>query len=58
MGRNLGQAIYNGAGGSYTGIPGLSAGFSRERVFRSPHGGVVRDVKSTGDAVMTGDTAL
>lgn len=57
-GHNLGRAIYDGAAEPHTGMPGLTAGFSRERVLRSPHEGMVRHVKSIGDPVTAGDTVL
>ncbi len=57
-GHNLGRAIYNGAAEAHTGMPGLTAGFSRERVLRSPHGGLVRHAKSIGDPVVKGDRVL
>jgi xanthine dehydrogenase accessory factor len=57
-GHNLGRAIYDGAAEPHTGIPGLTAGYSRERVLRSPHEGRVRHVKSIGDTVAKGDTVL
>jgi len=57
-GHNLGRAIYDGAAEPHTGMPGLTAGFSRERVLRSPHGGIVRHVKSIGDRVAARDTIL
>jgi len=57
-GHNLGRVIYSGAAEPHTGIPGLTAGFSRERVLRSPHGGLVRHVKSIGHKVLAGDTVL
>ena len=57
-GHNLGRAIYDGIAEPHTGMPGLTTGFSRERVLRSPHGGMVRHVKSIGDPVTAGDTVL
>jgi xanthine dehydrogenase accessory factor len=57
-GHNLGRAIYNGAAEAHTGVPGLTAGFSRERVLRSPHAGMVRHVKAIGDRVAKGETVL
>jgi xanthine dehydrogenase accessory factor len=57
-GHNLGRAIYEGAAEAFTGMPGLTAGFSRERVLRSPHGGMVRHARSIGDKVGAGDTVL
>jgi xanthine dehydrogenase accessory factor len=57
-GHDLGRAIYVGAAEPHTGVPGLTAGFSRERVLRAPHGGMIRHVKSIGDPVTVGDTIL
>jgi xanthine dehydrogenase accessory factor len=57
-GHNLGRAIYNGATEPHTGVPGRTAGFSRERVLRSPHEGKVRHAKSLTDAITAGDTVL
>lgn len=57
-GHNLGRVIYKGTAEPYTGMPGLTAGFGRERVLRSPHEGSVRHVKSIGDEVNAGDTVL
>ncbi len=57
-GHNLGRAIYHGAAEPHTGMPGLTGGFGRERVLRSPHEGMVRHVKSIGDMVMKGETVL
>jgi xanthine dehydrogenase accessory factor len=57
-GHNLGRAMYNGAAEPHTGMPGLTAGYSRERVLRSPHAGIIRHVKSIGDRVIAGDTVL
>ncbi len=57
-GHDLGRAIYHGAAEPHTGVPGSTAGFTFERVLRSPHGGMVRHVKSFGDRVRSGDTVL
>ncbi len=57
-GHNLGRAIYKGAAEPHTGMPGLTAGFSRERVLRSPHEGMVRHAKFFGDEVRAGDVVL
>ena len=38
-GHNLGRVLYSGSAEPYTGMPGLTAGFARERVLRSPHEG-------------------
>jgi xanthine dehydrogenase accessory factor len=57
-GHNLGRVIYKGEAESYTGLPGVMAGYTRERVLRSPHAGTVRPVRSLGDRVSKGDTIL
>lgn len=57
-GHNLGRAIYEGAAEPHTGMPGLTAGFSRERVLRSPHEGMIRHVRFFGDEVNAGDVVL
>jgi xanthine dehydrogenase accessory factor len=57
-GSTLGQAIYKGAAQSYTGVPAMKGGFSWERVLRAPHAGMVRQVKSIGDHIHSGDTIL
>ena len=57
-GQNLGRAIYDGSAESHTGVPGLTAGLTWERVLRSPHKGLVRHVKSIGDQVAKGDIVL
>jgi xanthine dehydrogenase accessory factor len=41
-GHNLGRLLYSGSAEQYTGMPGLTAGFTRERVLRSPHEGSIR----------------
>jgi xanthine dehydrogenase accessory factor len=57
-GHNLGRVIYQGEAESYTGLPGTMAGYTSERVLRSPRAGVVRLVRTLGDSVSTGDTIL
>jgi xanthine dehydrogenase accessory factor len=57
-GPDLGQVIYKGETESYTGIPGVKAGYRWERVLRAPHAGTVRHLKSIGDPVKAGDTVL
>lgn len=57
-GQNLGRAIYDGAAEAHTGVPGLTAGLTWERVLRAPHKGLVRHVKSIGEAVAKGDIVL
>ncbi len=58
-GHNLGRAIYSGSAELYTGMPGLTAGFARERVLRSLHDGLVHHAgKSIGDPVKKGEIVL
>ncbi len=55
-GHDLGRVIYRGQAEPYTGVPGTTAGFTKERVLRSPHAGMVRPVKTIGDTVRKGET--
>jgi xanthine dehydrogenase accessory factor len=58
-GHNLGRVLYSGSAEPYTGMPGLTAGFARERVLRSPHEGSVRHAgKSIGDPVKKDEIVL
>ena len=57
-GHNLGRAIWDGSAEPFTGIPGSTAGFTVERVLRSPKAGVVRHVKHISEIVKKGDTIL
>ena len=58
-GHNLGRAIYAGSAEPYTGMPGLTAGFARERVLRSPHEGLVHHAgRSIGEQVKKGEIVL
>jgi xanthine dehydrogenase accessory factor len=57
-GHNLGKVIYHGEAEAFTGIPGVTAGYSRERVLRAPHAGMVRPVRAIGDVVERGETVL
>jgi len=57
-GRNLGRVIYDGTAEAYTGMPSIKSGFSWERVLRAPHAGMVRNAKSIGDSVKSGETVL
>lgn len=50
-GHNLGRVIYQGAAERNTGIPGIIAGFGKERVIYSPAAGVLRNIKKIGDIV-------
>ena len=57
-GHNLGRVILSGAAEPHTGVPGSVAGYTTERVLRSPRQGAVRHLKSIGDAVKKGDVVL
>jgi len=57
-GHNLGRVYYDGEAEAYTGTPGEMAGRTKERVLRSPRAGLVRTVKSIGDAVLKDDIIL
>ena len=58
-GHNLGRAIYEGATEPFTGMPGLTGGFSRERVLRAPCEGLVRHMgKVIGDPVKKDEVLL
>ena len=54
-GHDLGRAIYEGEAEAHTGMPGLTSGYARERVLRSPCAGIVRNVKAIGEVVKKGD---
>ena len=54
-GHNLGRVISKGAAEEDTGIPGVIAGFSAERVFRAPADGTLETVRQIGDPVQAGD---
>lgn len=55
-GHSLGRVIYEGEAIRNTGIPGVIAGFSKERVLHSPAAGVLRNVKKITDTVQKGET--
>lgn len=55
-GHSLGRVIYEGEAIRNTGIPGVIAGFSKERVLHSPAAGVMRNVKKITDTVGKGET--
>ena len=54
-GHNLGRVISKGAAEENTGIPGVIAGFSAERVLRAPADGTLETVRQIGDPVQAGD---
>ncbi|MFH2046155.1 MAG: selenium-dependent molybdenum cofactor biosynthesis protein YqeB [Pseudomonadota bacterium] len=57
-GHNLGRLIYNGSAEPHTGIPGPTKGYTKERVLRAPHKGMVSHVKQLGDEIKKGDIIL
>lgn len=54
-GHFLGRVIVNGSPAPNTGVPGVIAGYGRERVIHSPAAGVFRSDRSIGDIVHAGD---
>jgi xanthine dehydrogenase accessory factor len=57
-GHDLGRALYEGAAEAYTGIPGQTMTYAKERVLRAPVAGRVKHVRVLGDKVKTGDLVL
>lgn len=57
-GHDLGRVIYEGQAEPFTGVPGLTAGYRKERVLRAPHSGRVRHARSLGDGVEKGEVVL
>ena len=57
-GHNLGRVIYEGEAEAYTGMPGNTEGYTKERVLRAPHAGTVRLVRNIGDRVRKGEIIL
>ena len=57
-GQDLGRVIYRGETKPLTGVPGVIAGYSKERVPRSPHAGIVRPVKTIGAKIQKDEVAL
>ncbi len=54
-GHNLGRVILKGEAEADTGVPGVIAGFSSERVLRAPGAGQFSTKKKIGDYVRAGD---
>lgn len=54
-GHSLGRVIYEGAAIPNTGVPGVIAGYSKERVIHSPGAGVMENVKKITDTVQKGE---
>lgn len=57
-GHHLGRVILDGKAMKNSGVPGLIAGYSKERVIRAPKGGECRELVSIGDLVHKGDPVL
>ncbi|MDO5299589.1 MAG: selenium-dependent molybdenum cofactor biosynthesis protein YqeB [Clostridia bacterium] len=53
-GHSLGRVIYLGGALADTGVPGMIAGYGKERVIHSPAAGVLRNVARITDAVRAG----
>ena len=53
-GHNLGRLIYQGDAAPNTGIPGMIAGFGKERVIHSPAAGYFYGLAAIGDIVEKG----
>lgn len=54
-GHSLGRVIYEGAAIANTGVPGMIAGYAKERVIHSPAEGRMRNVKKITDTVKKGE---
>lgn len=55
-GHRLGRVIYEGEAIANTGIPGIIAGYGKERVIHSPGTGKLHIIKQIGDEVAAGET--
>lgn len=56
-GHYLGQVLYEGSPAPNTGVPGVIAGHSADRVLRAPADGIFEPVLHIGDVVRAGQTA-
>ena len=54
-GHHLGRLIYSGTAQPNTGVPGIIAGFSKERVVYSPMAGLFKAKRAIGEQVLAGD---
>ena len=52
---HLGRVILEGSAEPNTGVPGVVAGYAKERVIHSPADGILRNVKHVTDTVQQGD---
>lgn len=64
-GHNLGRIIENGPAAANTGVPGIIAGYGKERVIHSPAAGIIHNIAQIADVVekdqviaMVGDTPV
>ncbi len=55
-GHSLGRVIYEGKAIANTGVPGVIAGYGKERVIHSPADGILRNVCQITDTVKKGET--
>lgn len=55
-GHHLGRLIYSGTAQPNTGIPGITEGFSTERVLYSPKAGLFKAKRAIGEQVQAGDS--
>ena len=54
-GHNLGKTLWSGFAAPNTGVPGIIAGFGKERVIHCPAEGILRNVKKITDTVVKGE---
>ena len=54
-GHNLGKVLWSGFAAPNTGVPGIIAGFGKERVIHCPAEGILRNVKKITDTVVKGE---
>ncbi len=54
-GHNLGRAIREGSALPNTGVPGVIAGYGKERVIHSPASGKIKNIREIGDVVEAGE---
>lgn len=54
-GHDLGRVIFEGSAIPNTGIPGIIAGYGKERVLRAPSDGKIKNISKIGDVVKKGN---
>eukprot|EP01028_Stygiella_incarcerata_P005274 TRINITY_DN2238_c4_g1_i1.p1 TRINITY_DN2238_c4_g1~~TRINITY_DN2238_c4_g1_i1.p1 ORF type:complete len:289 (-),score=60.21 TRINITY_DN2238_c4_g1_i1:222-1088(-) len=57
-GHDLGRVIYEGHAAADTGIPGVIAGYAKERILRAPIDGEIELVHELGDIVEAGEVVM